>query len=87
MSVNALAKALHVSASRINDVVREQRGVTADTALRLSRYFGGSQDDAQGWINMQATYDFKAAQAALATFIAQEVQPREPANCASNSTR
>jgi addiction module HigA family antidote len=52
MTANALAKALHVPASRNNDIVLERRGVTADTALRLTHYFGGT---AQGWINMQAT--------------------------------
>jgi len=41
LSANALAKALRVPAPRINDVVRERRGITADTALRLARYFGG----------------------------------------------
>ena len=41
MSANALAKQLHVPASRINDIVLERRGITADTALRLSRFFGG----------------------------------------------
>jgi addiction module HigA family antidote len=54
LSANALAKALRVSAPRINDVVRERRGITADTALRLARYFGG---DAQSWLNMQVAYD------------------------------
>jgi antitoxin HigA-1 len=41
MSANALAKALKVPAPRINDLVRERRGITADTAMRLARYFGG----------------------------------------------
>src|SRR5262245_15213906 len=41
LSVNALAKALHVPAPRINDIVLERRGITADTAMRLARYFGG----------------------------------------------
>ena len=41
MSAHALALALHVPATRINDIVREKRGITADTALRLARYFGG----------------------------------------------
>jgi addiction module HigA family antidote len=77
MSVNALAKALHVTASRINDIVLERRGVTADTALRLTRYFGGEEDDAQGWIHMQAVYDFKMAAKANGKAIAKEVAPRE----------
>ena len=41
LSATALAKALRVSARRINDIVRERRGITADTAMRLARYFGG----------------------------------------------
>jgi addiction module HigA family antidote len=56
MTPNALAKALHVPASRINDIVLERRAITPDTALRLARYFGG---DAQSWINLQSTYDLK----------------------------
>ena len=56
MTANALAKALHVPASRINDIVLERRAVTPDTALRLARYFGG---DAQSWINLQSAYDLK----------------------------
>lgn len=56
MSAHALALALHVPATRINDIVREKRGITADTALRLARYFGG---DAQSWMNLQSAYDLK----------------------------
>ena len=59
MSANALAKQLHVPASRINDIVLERRGVTADTALRLSRFFGG---DAQSWLNLQTAYDLRTAE-------------------------
>jgi addiction module HigA family antidote len=77
LSANALARLLHVPASRINDIVLERRGITADTALRLSRYFGGSQEEAQGWIHMQATYDFKMAEKSMGRSIARQVQPRE----------
>ena len=56
MSANALAKQLHVPASRINDIVLERRGITADTALRLSRFFGG---DAQSWLHLQPPYDLR----------------------------
>ncbi|KQV97218.1 HigA family addiction module antitoxin [Rhizobacter sp. Root1221] len=77
MSVNALAKALHVPASRMNDIVLERRGVTADTALRLARFFGGDESDAQGWINLQAVYDLKKAQEAVGKAIAKQVKPRE----------
>ena len=50
MSANALAMALRVPAPRINDIVLERRAVTPDTALRLSRYFGG---EAEGWMNLK----------------------------------
>ena len=56
MSVNALAMALGVPSTRIHEIVKEQRAVTADTAERLARYFGG---DAASWLAMQATYDLK----------------------------
>ena len=59
MSANALAKALHVPAPRINDIVRERRGVSADTAMRLARYFGG---DARSWMNLQVAYDLRVAE-------------------------
>ena len=72
MSANALAHALKVPASRINDIVLERRGVTVDTALRLVRYFGG---DVQSWMNLQTAYEVKVAQKELAPRIAKEVQP------------
>ncbi|HEV7779319.1 MAG TPA: HigA family addiction module antitoxin [Luteibacter sp.] len=56
MSVNALAMALDVPATRIHEIVKERRGITADTAERLARYFGG---DATSWLALQATYDLK----------------------------
>lgn len=59
MSANALARQLHVPASRINDIVLERRGITADTALRLSRFFGG---DAQSWLNLQTAHDLRSAE-------------------------
>ena len=58
MSVSALAVALRVPASRINDVVRQKRGVSIDTALRLARYFNTT---AQFWMNLQVSYDLKIA--------------------------
>ena len=54
MSANALAKALNVPAPRINDVVRERRGVSADTAMRLARYFGVSEGF---FLALQADHD------------------------------
>ena len=56
MSVNALALALAVPATRIHEIVKERRGITADTAERLAHYFGG---DAASWLAMQADYDLK----------------------------
>ncbi|MEO5596556.1 MAG: HigA family addiction module antitoxin [Lysobacteraceae bacterium] len=70
MSANALAKALNVPAPRVNDIVRERRGVSADTALRLARYFGG---DAQSWLNLQAAYDLRLAEIAAGKRIEKEV--------------
>lgn len=62
MTANALSVALHVPAPRINDIVREKRGISPDTALRLARYFGG---DAQSWLNLQNAYDLKTAEQSL----------------------
>ena len=73
LSANALAKALRVPASRVNDIVLERRGVTVDTALRLVRYFGG---DVQSWLNLQTAYDLKVAERTTAATIAREVDPK-----------
>jgi addiction module HigA family antidote len=70
MSANALARALNVPAPRINDIVRERRGVTADTALRLARYFGSSP---QFWLNLQAAYNLRVAEIAAGKKIEREV--------------
>ncbi len=56
ISVNALALALAVPATRIHEIVKERRGITADTAQRLAHYFGG---DAASWMALQADYDLK----------------------------
>jgi addiction module HigA family antidote len=72
LTANALAKALHVPAPRINDIVRERRGITADTAMRLARYFGG---DAQSWLNLQTIYDLRIAERSSGRNIEREVVP------------
>ena len=72
MSAYALAKALSVPAPRINEVIRERRGVSADTAMRLARYFGG---DARSWLNLQTAYDLRVAEISNAKRIAREVSP------------
>lgn len=71
MSANALAKALKVPAPRINDIVRERRGVTADTAMRLARYFGG---DARSWMNLQTNFELRRAEIQNAERIEREIQ-------------
>ena len=73
MSANSLAKALNVTPARINDIVRERRGITADTALRLARYFG---TDARSWMNLQAAYDLRVAELAQAKRIVSTIRPR-----------
>lgn len=74
MSANALARALHVPAPRVNDIVRERRGVSADTAMRLARYFGG---DARSWLNLQTAYDLRVAEMANARRIEREIVPAD----------
>jgi len=72
LTANALARALKVPAPRINEVVRKRRGISADTALRLARYFGG---DARSWLNLQTAYDLRVAEIASAKRVAREVRP------------
>ena len=61
MSARALAEAIGVPANRLTEIIRERRGVTADTAIRLGKYFG---TDARFWINLQVAHDLSKAQAA-----------------------
>lgn len=72
-SVYMLAQAIKVPRSRINDIVLGRRGITADTAFRLARYFGTSPDF---WINLQARYDLDAADRKIRRRIEREVKPR-----------
>lgn len=72
MSANALARALHVTPARINDIVREIRGVSPDTAIRLARFFGG---DARSWLNLQQTYDLKLAEKSLGKAQIKGIKP------------
>ena len=72
MSVSRLAKALGVGAARMNEIVRGERGVTADTALRLARYFGTS---AEFWLNLQSLYDLRLAERKARARIEREVEP------------
>ena len=72
MSAHALAMALHVPAPRINDIVRERRGVSPDTALRLARFFDTS---AQFWLNLQSAYDLKQVERDAGQLIKEQVRP------------
>jgi len=76
MSANALALELKVAAPRINDIVRERRAVTPDTALRLSCYFGTTP---QFWLNLQSAYDLKMAELKDGSKIRREVNTRPAA--------
>jgi len=73
MSAHALAMELRVPAPRINDIVRERRAITPDTALRLARYFGTTP---QFWMNLQISYDLKSAEMKNGPKIASEVHMR-----------
>ena len=72
LNAHALAMALRLPAPRINDIVRERRGVSADTALRLARYFGTS---AEFWLGLQADFDLKTASKAAGKTIEREIEP------------
>jgi addiction module HigA family antidote len=72
LSQNALARALNVPPRRINEIVLEKRGITADTALRLARYFGTS---AELWTGLQADYDLRQARHEKARAIERDVEP------------
>ncbi len=74
LSANAFSKALGVPANRITAILNEQRGITADTALRLAQFFGGTPDF---WMNLQSSYDVKIARAAVGKEIMETVKPRE----------
>lgn len=77
-SSNALAKALGVTPARINEIVRERRGITADTALRLARFFG---TDVPSWLNLQQQYDICCAQDALGKSL-QAIHPWQEVHAA-----
>jgi len=73
LSANALARALHVPPNRITAILRGQRAISADSALRLARYFGTT---AEFWLNLQTDYDLRRARRDQAAQIEDEVDPR-----------
>ncbi len=72
LSANAFAKALDVPANRITGIIKEQRAVTADTALRLARFFGMTPEF---WMSLQASYDVKRARESVGRRIEKTVKP------------
>jgi addiction module HigA family antidote len=75
ISAYELAKRLHVPAPRVNDIVLERRGISADTAVRLSRFFGTTE---QFWLNLQAAYEISRVKAERSAEI-ERIQPRAAA--------
>ena len=73
MSVNALAIALRVPATRIGAIVKGERSVKADTALRLARFYGTSPEF---WMNLQALHDLTKTRSEIGEAIARDVRPR-----------
>lgn len=73
LSNNALALALRIPATRIGEILRGRRSITADTALRLGRYFGTSPDL---WLGLQAEYDLRLARRSIGARVMRDVQPR-----------
>ena len=76
LSANALAKALGVPVNRMTMILNGQRGVSADTALRLARYFGTTP---QLWMNLQKTWELRQAEIESGREIAERVTPRQSA--------
>jgi antitoxin HigA-1 len=76
MSVSALARELGIGAARVNEIVLGRRGVSADAALPLARYFGTTPDL---WLNLQAFYDLRMAQQEAGKAIERTVKPRQAA--------
>ena len=74
LSANALSRALGVPVNRVTTILNGQRGVSADTALRLARYFGTTP---QLWLNLQKTWELRQAEAAAGQEIVKRVAPRQ----------
>lgn len=70
LTANRLALELHIPANRLSEIVRGRRSITADTALRLARYFGTS---AEMWLGLQADHDLRKAKSAIGKIVEREV--------------
>ncbi len=75
MTANAFAQALHVPANRITAIINGSRSITADTALRISRFFGTTPEF---WLNLQTAYDLKLAKQTIGSKIENEVRSLVP---------
>ena len=84
LSANALSKALDVPVNRVTLILNGQRGVSADSALRLARYFGTTP---QVWLNLQKTWELRRAEIASGREIAERVTPRRSAGPAGTGAR
>jgi addiction module HigA family antidote len=73
LSANALAKALHVPPNRVTAILKGTRSITADTALRLARYFNTTP---QSWLNLQKNYELEVAKRTVGRVVEAEVSPR-----------
>ncbi|MTV39948.1 HigA family addiction module antitoxin [Duganella radicis] len=80
-SVRAVALVLHIPYSHLSEIVKGRRGMTADTALRLERYFG---NEAQCWLNLQTAYDLRMAETLVGKTKAMKVQITGEANNAES---
>ena len=74
LSMNRLALDLHISVTRIAEILAERRGISADTAIRLARYFGNAP---AFWMNLQTRYDLEVAEDEIAAKVARDVRPHE----------
>jgi addiction module HigA family antidote len=76
ISINQIARDLRVPVTRMSEIVNERRSISADTALRLSRYFGNSP---QFWLNLQTAYELETAERTAGKSINRDVHPRSAA--------
>jgi addiction module HigA family antidote len=76
LTMNQLAKALHVPPNRVTAIIKGERGITGETALRLARYFGTSPEM---WLNLQSRYELEVARDKFEATVNKEIAPREKA--------
>ena len=77
ISASELARSLHIPTNRITQIIKGQRGITADTALRLGRWFGTG---AELWLNLQKAYELRLAEELVGEEIQKTIQPRSSIN-------